>query len=154
MPHAEERDKQKMKFSEKVKQARMVVNLSQSQLAQKIGVSKRAVAAYETENTRPRERTMYHLAKALGVSVKYLSDIKCENPTEDIEKDEAMLRTYELYGKSDAQRLDELLTQNKALFAGGSLSEEELDGYFQALTETYLQAKLQAKIKFGKKHAN
>ena len=132
----------------------MVANLSQSQLAQKIGVSKRAVAAYETENTRPRERTMYHLAKALGVSVKYLSDIKCTNPLEEIEKDEAMLRTYELYGKSDADKLSELLTQNKALFAGGSLSEDELDRYFQALTETYLQAKLQAKLKFGKKQAN
>ena len=132
----------------------MVANLSQSQLAQKIGVSKRAVAAYETENTRPRERTMYHLAKALGVSVKYLSDIKCTNPLEEIEKDEAMLRTYELYGKSDAEKLSELLTQNKALFAGGSLSEDELDRYFQALTETYLQAKLQAKLKFGKKQAN
>ncbi len=143
-----------MKFSEKVRQARMVANLSQSQLAQKIGVSKRAVAAYETENTRPRERTMYHLAKALGVSVKYLSDIKCTNPLEEIEKDEAMLRTYELYGKSDADKLSELLTQNKALFAGGSLSEDELDRYFQALTETYLQAKLQAKLKFGKKQAN
>lgn len=143
-----------MKFSEKVRQARMVANLSQSQLAQKIGVSKRAVAAYETENTRPRERTMYHLAKALGVSVKYLSDIKCTNPLEEIEKDEAMLRTYELYGKSDAEKLSELLTQNKALFAGGSLSEDELDRYFQALTETYLQAKLQAKLKFGKKQAN
>ena len=143
-----------MKFSEKVRQARMVANLSQSQLAQKIGVSKRAVAAYETENTRPRERTMYHLAKALGVSVKYLSDIKCTNPLEEIEKDEAMLRTYELYGKSDADKLSELLMQNKALFAGGSLSEDELDRYFQALTETYLQAKLQAKLKFGKKQAN
>ena len=37
-----------------------------------------------------------------------------------------------------------------ALFAGGSISEETKDAYFQAVTEAYFACKNAAKEKYGK----
>ena len=40
-------------FSEKVREARVMLNLTQEELGELIGVSKRAVLAYETQGVRP-----------------------------------------------------------------------------------------------------
>ena len=74
-------------FSEKVRDARLQLGLSQTQLGEAVGISLRAIVSYEKGEKKPRPGTMLKLAKALGVSVKFLSDDTCENPMEDIEKD-------------------------------------------------------------------
>ena len=67
-------------FSEKVKEARVSLGISQPQLGKKIGLSVRSVIAYEKGEKKPRPASMLKLAKALGVSVKFLSDDECEDP--------------------------------------------------------------------------
>ena len=138
-------------FPDKIKEARCSLGLSQGELSELVGVSKRSVAAYEIGEKRPREKTIYQLAKALHVSIKYLKDELCEDPTEDIEKDLYIRESEEKYGMSGARDIERMLAENTALFAGGELSQAEKDTYFQALAAAYETCHETAKEKFGKK---
>lgn len=70
---------------------------------------------------------------------------------EDIEKDGYIEEARELYGARGGYDMNALLEQNRALFAGGELSQEQKDAYFSALMEAYVMAKEGAKAKFGRK---
>ncbi|MDD7504320.1 MAG: helix-turn-helix transcriptional regulator [Clostridium sp.] len=138
-------------FSDKVKEARVSLGISQPQLGKKIGLSVRSVIAYEKGEKKPRPASMLKLAKALGVSVKFLSDDECENPMADIEKDDYIAEARERYGVAGAKNMDELLSANTALFAGGELSQEQKDAFFEAVMKAYITCKEEARRKFGKK---
>ena len=139
-------------FSEKVRDARNELGLSQTQLGEAAGVSLRTILAYEKGEKTPRPATMLKLAKALKVSVKFLSDDECENPVEDIEKDGYIEEARERYGAQGARDVEALLADNAALFAGGELSQEQKDAFFQAVMTAYVTCKEAAKEKFGKKN--
>jgi len=138
-------------FPEKVKDARSELGFSQSHLGELIGVSIRSILAYEKGEKKPRQSTMLKLAKALGVSVKFLSDDECQNATEDIEKDGYIEEARKQYGASGARDIDQLLDANSALFAGGELSQEEKDAFFEAVMRAYISCKETAKVTFGRK---
>ncbi len=138
-------------FSEKVKEARVSLGISQPQLGKKIGLSVRSVIAYEKGEKKPRPASMLKLAKALGVSVKFLSDDECEDPMADIEKDDYIAEARERYGAAGAKNMDELLSANTALFAGVELSQEQKDAFFEAVMKAYITCKEEARRKFGKK---
>ena len=138
-------------FSDKVKEARVSLGISQPQLGKKIGLSVRSVIAYDKGEKKPRPASMLKLAKALGVSVKFLSDDECENPMADIEKDDYIAEARERYGVAGAKNMDELLSANTALFAGGELSQEQKDAFFEAVMKAYITCKEEARRKFGKK---
>ena len=53
-------------FPEKVKDARIALSLTQTQLGDLIGVSITTIIGYEKGNKYPRAKTMYKLAKALN----------------------------------------------------------------------------------------
>lgn len=141
-----------MSFADKVKDARAALNLTQLQLAEQIGLSERSVLAYERGEKVPRQGTMLKLAKALRVSVTFLTDDTCTDPMKDIDKDGYIEEARELYGSKGAKDVDSLLEANRALFAGGELSQDQKDAYFQALMEAYVMSKDAAKAKFGKKN--
>ena len=138
-------------FSEKVKEARVSLGISQPQIGKKIGLSVRSVIAYEKGEKKPRPASMLKLAKALGVSVKFLSDDECEDPMADVEKDDYIAEARERYGAAGAKNMDELLSANTALFAGGELSQEQKDAFFEAVMKAYITCKEEARRKFGKK---
>ena len=92
-----------MTFSDKIKRARDVANLTQQELADSIGVSKRTIASYESQGAVPRRSTLAKLARALKVSVKYLSDDTCTDPLTDIEEDDYVAEARELYGEKGAR---------------------------------------------------
>ena len=56
-----------------------------------------------------------------------------------------------LYGASAARDVEALLHENAALFAGGELSQDEKDAFFEAITQAYFASKSEAKRKFGHK---
>ena len=141
-----------MTFSDKVKRAREVAGLTQDELAQAIGVSRRTITAYESEGAVARRSTTEKLAYALKVSVKYLIDEKCTDPLAEIEKDEYIEQARALYGSKGVRDMDELLKDNAALFAGGDLSQEQKDAFFEAVMKAYITCKEEAKIKFGSKN--
>ena len=140
-----------MTFSDKIKRAREVVKLTQLELAKEVGVSQRTIASYESGGARARRSTTEKLARALKVSVKYLSDDNCTNPLEDIEQDEYIDQARALYGAQGVRDMDELLRDNTALFAGGELSQEQKDAFFQAVMTAYVTCKQEASKKFTPK---
>lgn len=140
-----------MTFSDKIKRAREVAGLTQNELAQAAGVSQRTIASYESGGAIARRTTTERLAKALKVSVKYLTDEDCTDPTADIEKDGYVEQARSLYGSKGARDVNALLEENAALFAGGELSQSEKDAFFEAVMRAYIACKEEAKQKFGRK---
>jgi len=63
-----------MTLGEKIRQARRGCGLSQEQLAQKLCVSRSAIAKWETDKGLPDVENLKQLAKLLGVSVDDLLD--------------------------------------------------------------------------------
>lgn len=140
-----------MSFAEKILTARTELGMTQKQLAEATDLSLRTILAYEKGEKSPRASTMLKLAKALKVSVKFLSDDECVNPVEDIEKDGYIEEARERYGAAGAHDVDSLLRDNAALFAGGELSQDQKDAFFQAVMTAYVTCKEEAKAKFGRK---
>ena len=140
-----------MTFSDKIKRSREVADLTQQELADLVGVSKRTIASYESTNAVARRTTIVKLARALKVSVHYLSDDECTDPLADIEKDDYVEEARQRYGASGARDVDALLRDNAALFAGGELSQEEKDAFFEAVMRAYVASKDIASVKFGRK---
>ena len=138
-------------FAEKVFDARTELGFSQSQLGERVGVSLRSILAYEKGEKTPRPSTVLKLARVLNVSVKFLTDENCENPLEDIEKDGYIEEARERYGAKGSRDLDTLIRENCALFAGGELSADEKEVFFEALTKAYIASKEEARIKFSPK---
>ena len=139
-------------FADKVKEARISLGMSQTQLAQEVGVSPRSVQAYERGEKKPRAAVMSRLAKALKVSVKFLVLDECEDPMAEIEKDNYIEEARERYGAKGARDVEQLLADNAALFAGGELSQDQKDAFFQAVMTAYVTCKEEAKTKFGRKN--
>ena len=139
-------------FTDKVRDARIELGLTQTQLGEAAGVSLRTILAYEKGEKKPRQATMLKLAKALKVSVKFLSDDACEDPMEDIEKDGYIEEAREKYGSKGGRDIEQLLADNAALFAGGGLTQEQKDEFFQAIMTAYVTCKEEAKAKFGRKN--
>ena len=139
------------KFSEKVREARRLLNLTQEELGNLVGVSKRAVLAYETADVLPRRNVKLKLAEALRVSVDYLDKEEIEDPTYGLEKTEYVEETRERFGNKAAKEIDFLLERNLALFAGGSLDQEAKDAFFEAVTKAYWAAKEEARKTYGRK---
>ena len=63
-----------MTFGEKLKEARKAAGLSQEELAEKLSVSRSAVAKWETGSGMPDVSNLKAMAQLLSVSVDYLLD--------------------------------------------------------------------------------
>lgn len=140
-----------MTFSDKIKLARERAGLTQQQLADKVGVSKRTIASYESTDAQARSATRRKLASALNVSYDYLSSDKITDPQYGIDKDPYVEQAQAQFGNKAGDEVRELLERNAALFAGGELSEAAKDDFYVALTKAYLQCKEEASKKFGRK---
>ena len=111
-----------MTFSDKIKRSRELAELTQQELADEVGVSRRTIVAYETTDAKARASTVRKLAKALHVSYDYLSNDDIADPLQGIEKMDHIDTVREKFGNNAAQEMDELLERNAALFAGGNES--------------------------------
>ncbi|MCG3470827.1 XRE family transcriptional regulator [Xenorhabdus bovienii] len=60
-------------FKSRISLARRSVNLTQGELAEKAGVVRRQIAAYEAGDSKPREQVLINLAAALGTTADWLS---------------------------------------------------------------------------------
>lgn len=138
-------------FAEKLKYHRESLGLNQQQLADIVGVSKRMIAAYETNNSKPRPGVLEKIASALKVSVDYLQSTTITDPQFGIERDPYVTEARKQYGSKGAKEVDQLLAQNQALFAGGGLDQEAKDAFFEAVMKAYLTCKEDAKKTYGRK---
>ncbi len=75
-----------MGIGKRIKQAREELKLTQSDLANIVGVTKAAIGNYESEYSHPKENILYELMKALGVDANFLF----QDEMEETPKDEMM----------------------------------------------------------------
>lgn len=87
-----------MTFGTKLKQARQNAKLSQEQLAEKLCVSRSAVAKWETDKGMPDIDNLMAIAKALDVSLDYLL-ADDENLSMQTIKEPIDLNSYQKAGK-------------------------------------------------------
>ena len=140
-----------MTFGEKLKAVRLSLNLSQSELAEKTGISERSLYTYEQTGTLPRSSNLRKIADALNVSVSYLLDEEETDPNKNIDHDIFIANSKNQYGYRGAREATELLSRASALFAGGELDDDAKELFFQSLMEVYLDSKQEARKKFSPK---
>ena len=121
-----------MKFGEKIRNARIANNISQSDLAKATGISLRTVQNYELGARMPKKRDTYAiLAEALGINEDILLD---ENAS-------FVLRASEQYGSKGARQAFDMVSDIAAMWAGGEMAEEDMDAIMQAMQDAYWEAK-------------
>lgn len=138
-----------MTFAEKLVNARVHQNLSQMELAEKVGVSERSIYNYEQAVTFPRAAALKKLADVLNVSVTYLMDDKETDTQKDISEDLFLANVKNEFGSKGAHEAQAVLERASALFAGGELEDAAKDIFFQSLMEVYLESKAEAREKFA-----
>lgn len=140
-----------MTFGEKIRQARIAMNLSQAELSEKTGISERSLYTYEQLGTMPRMGNVKKIAEALCVSVGYLMDEEETDTQKDIDNDIFVANVKNSYGAKGAKEASEILNRASALFAGGKLDDDAKDLFFRSLMEVYLDSKSEAREKFAPK---
>ncbi len=121
-----------MNLSEKLRNARAAKRMSQTELAEKSGVSLRTIQNYELGVRTPKSRSTYdRLAEALEMDVNILLD----------ENAEFILMASESYGARGEKQAMDIVNDIKAMWAGGKMDEEDMDAIMQALQEAYWEAK-------------
>ncbi len=121
-----------MNLGEKLRNARAAKRMSQTELAEKSGVSLRTIQNYELGVRTPKSRSTYdRLAQALEMDVNILLD----------ENAEFVLMAGENYGARGEKQAMDIVNDLKAMWAGGKMDEEDMDTIMQALQEAYWEAK-------------
>ena len=132
---------------EKIREGRANLGITQTELAEKIGVTLRTISKYEKQGGANLQK----LAEVLGVSIAYLSNDEIVDPAYGLEESPYIESARAVYGKRGAADVEQLLTQTRALFAGGDVPEEDKELFFQAVTEAYFANKQRASEKFTRK---
>ena len=137
-----------MTFGEKVKAARLTLNLSQTELSKITGISERSLYTYEQLDTLPRKGNLQKIADALHVTVAYLTDGNETDPGKAFEEEAFIREAEKTYGVKGGKEASELLSRAGALFAGGDLDEEAKEVFMRSLMQVYLESKEEARSKF------
>lgn len=137
-----------MRMGEKIKQARLALNLTQSEVAAKTGISERSLYTYEQLDVMPRMGNLRTLADALSVSVAYLKNDDETNTQRELDRDVFYASVKSQYGAKGAAEANDVLERASALFAGGELDDEAKDVFFRSLMEVYIESKAEAREKF------
>ena len=138
-------------FKDKLIVRRAELGLTQGELGKRAGIGLRTVTSYETDGRLPQPMQLYKLAKALDVTPEYLKNDEIDNPQYGAESMDYVEDARRRYGAREARDVEALLQQNAALFAGGDISEEAKDAFFQAVMKAYVDCKEAAKKTYSSK---
>ena len=138
-----------MTFGEKLRSARLALNLSQIELGELVGITERSIYNYEQTETYPRQPVLKKLAETLNVSVSYLMDDGETDQHQNIDYELFIANAKNQYGYKGAREAQEIISRTHALFAGGELNDEAKELFFQSLMEVYLESKAEAREKFS-----
>ena len=132
-----------MIFKERLKEKRGEANLTQAELAKIAGVSTRTIQNYELGSRKPYQiEVVQKIADALNTTTEYLLG----------SGGIIVAEAHEKGGAKAARDIDELVSEVTGMFAGGSLSEEALEGAMKALNDAYWIAKEKNKKYTPKKY--
>lgn len=102
----------------------------------------RTIRGWEIEGRFPKQRSLYmKLSEVLGCDISYLMSNEESFVTE----------ASELYGSRGAKQAQQILEQTAALFAGGTLSEDDQLEFITEIQSLYLDSKKRAKKFTAKK---
>ena len=131
-----------MKFGEKLKEQRGKAGLSQEELGEALGITRRTLVNYENGKSYPQDRNVYFkLAEFFKVDVNYFLT----------ENEEFLTLAAESYGKRGQEQANHILEQAAALFAGGELSESDQLAFLHNMQALFLESKDVARKKFTPK---
>lgn len=132
-----------MKFGEKLKKLRAENGMKQEEIATAVGISRRTYISYEQEGRYPRKREVYaKLAETLKCDVNYLMT----------ENEEFITGVSEQYGSRGKRQAEELVAELSGMFAGGELSDQDMDAVMIALQKAYFDCKADNKKYTPKKY--
>ena len=132
-----------MLFGEKAKQLRKEKGLTQTELAEAVGVTLRTVQNYEGKNLFPKNQNVVNkLCRVLETTPDYLIS----------DDDRFVNAAYERGGTRDRSYAEKLVTEVSAFFFGGELPEEDRDNVMQAIQEAYWRSKEKNKKYIPKKY--
>jgi len=121
-----------MTFAEKFKREREMKEMTQQQVADGIGLTRKMISLYEKGASLPRSRDAYQkIADFFGVDVNYLLS----------DNEDFIVRATEKYGARGKRQAQDLVDGISGLFAGGTLSEQDKDAVMKALQDIYWDSK-------------
>ncbi len=135
-------------FGQKMQMTRISKKISQTDLAKRIGVSRRSIFDYENNNAMPRQKVLQRIAEELGVTVTYLTDPNEENQDAGRVKETYEEVVREKFGNRSVREMDELSERASSFFAGGDISQADKDAVFEIMATAYYAAKSKASEKF------
>lgn len=141
-----------MTIGEKIKLLRKRAGLTQVELAEKLALTTRAIIYFEKNQRHPSEEVIKRLAEIYEITEEVLADDRRDL---ELTKEEKFIQRAksedDKRGKTEAEKF---LEKCRVFFAGGSVSDEDMDLVFESLTEIFFDAKRKAKDKYGKKPGN
>lgn len=140
-----------MTFGEKVKEARLALNLSQTELAQITGLSERSLYTYEQLGTIPRKSNVRKLAEALNVTTSYLLNDGETDKQSHLDEDLFVAAAKAKHAYRGAKEAQEIIGRTKALLDGDDLDDDVKDVFFRALMEVYLESRSEVSEKLTTK---
>lgn len=144
-----------MSFGNKIKELRKQAGLSQQELAQKLGVTQKSICNYENDTRFPKGQNIIKgLADIFGVTVDYLLENTDNKDVIFSNEDDFISSAKQEFGYKGKKEAENLLEKTATMLAGGDLSEEDKDAFFQSITEIYFDAKSKARKKYGRKNAD
>ncbi len=130
-----------MAFKDNLKARREELGVSRAELAKAAGITARTLRNYESGERRPSNMEIVQkIADALGTTAECLLS----------SGETLVVEAHERGGARAAKDINELVSEVTGMFAGGSLSDDALDGAMRALNEAYWIAKDKNK-KYGRK---
>jgi len=126
------------KFAEKLIQLRTEAKLSRAELAEKLGISARAIINYENGERIPFGDVCGRMAQVFGISTDELLGV--ENPDLEMTKAQAMAAMKAINGLKGERRLQFHLDAIQSALAGGELDEDQMQEYALEMTKAAMFA--------------
>ena len=127
-------------FGEKLRYLREQKGLTQKQMAETLGISLRSYVSYENHTSYPKDSLIYQkLAEFYGVTTDFLINEKDQFVADALDK-------YGYRGRIQAQRI---LNATEALYAGGSLSEEDEEAFYRHMSKIFDRVKDLNRQRYG-----
>ena len=125
---ADYKEEFKMTFGEKLKEARKKAGLSQEQFAEKMNVSRSAIAKWETDKGMPDVNNLKVMSQLLNVSIDYLLD---EDEKISFNEMKEAIHLYDYV--ENAGKVSALLSANNITIYQLAQSGDSLETYYTNL---------------------
>ena len=90
-------------LGERIKKARKDLGMSQTDLANRVGLSYAQIGRYETKNTQPQTEILKKIAEALEVSVDHLLNGSKEEQVQNRLSDEELIEQFKAVEKMNEE---------------------------------------------------